>query len=174
MQAWLKGMFGPAHGTTRKFTLEELRELYGVLERNPVVNEYNKATVVETIRAIAEYVIWGDQNEPRIFDFFLEHNIMTYLHRILLQPANRSGEVAKQVLQTLSIIIQNVRSETAIFFLFSNNHVNNIVDLDFDFEDEEVLGYYVSFLKTISLKLTTGTVQFFFDTTGAHAMPHGL
>lgn len=58
-----------------------------------------------------------------------------------------------QVLQTLSIIIQNVRSETAVFFLFSNNHVNNIVDLDFDFDDEEVLGYYISFLKTISLKL---------------------
>jgi protein CLEC16A len=63
-----------------------------------------------------------------------------------------------QVLQTLSIIIQNVRSETGIFFLFSNNHINNIVDLDFDFSDEEVLGYYISFLKTISLKLNTGTV----------------
>ena len=61
-----------------------------------------------------------------------------------------------QVLQTLSIIIQNVRSETGIFFLFSNNHINNIVDLDFDFSDEEVLGYYISFLKTISLKLNAG------------------
>lgn len=44
-----------------------------------------------------EYILWGDQNEPRIFDFFLENNILTYLHRILLQPSNRSGEVAKQV-----------------------------------------------------------------------------
>lgn len=61
-----------------------------------------------------------------------------------------------QVLQTLSIIIQNVRSETGIFFLFSNNHINNIVDLDFDFSDDEVLGYYISFLKTISLKLNSG------------------
>ncbi|KAF6253025.1 hypothetical protein COO60DRAFT_1704014 [Scenedesmus sp. NREL 46B-D3] len=143
-------LFKPA---TAKFTLEELRELYGVLVRNPVVTESNRAVVVETIRRIAEYMIWGDQHEPRIFDFFLENNIMTYLHRVLLQPANRSGEVAKQVLQTLSIIIQNVRSETAVFFLFSNNHLNNI----------EVLGYYISFLKTISLKLNPGTVQFFIN-----------
>lgn len=177
MQAFLK-WFGPTPGPGQhKFTLDELRELYGILIKNPVVTEANRAIVVETIRAIAEFMIWGDQNEPRIFDFFLEHNIMTYLHRILLQPANRSGDVAKQVLQTLSIIIQNVKSETAVFFLFSNNHINNIVDLDFDFEDEEVLGYYVSFLKTISLKLNVGTVQFFFDTTGkqpqagAHAGP---
>ncbi len=160
-------LFTPVQAqNARKFTLDELRELYGVLIRNPVVTEANRALVVETIREVAEYMIWGDQNEPRIFDFFLENNVMTYLHRILLQPANRKGDVARQVLQTLGIIIQNVRSQTAIFFLFSNNHVNNIVDLDFDFEDEEVLGYYISFLKTISLKLNRGTVQFFFDTSG--------
>lgn len=51
----------------------------------------------------AEYILWGDQNEPRIFDFFLENNILTYLHKVLLQPSNRTGEVAKQVgWQTLS------------------------------------------------------------------------
>lgn len=76
-----------------------------------------------------------------------------------------SAGVCVQVLQTLSIIIQNVRSETGIFFLFSNNHINNIVDLDFDFSDEEVLGYYISFLKTISLKLNAGTVHFFLNSS---------
>jgi protein CLEC16A len=157
---WATLVGGPTAGQ-RKFTVDELRELYSVLIKNPVVTESNRAVVVETIRAIAEFMIWGDQNEPRIFDYLLEHNIMTYLHKILLQPSNRAGDVAKQVLQTLSIIIQNVRSETAIFFLFSNNHVNNIVDLDFDFDDEEVLGFYVSFLKTISLKLNPTTVHFF-------------
>ena len=58
--------------------------------------------------------------------------------RILLQPANRSGDVAKQVLQTLSIIIQNVGSETGTHFLFSNNHVNRLISVPFDFADEEV------------------------------------
>lgn len=158
-----RGFWGSLLGapTQRKFTLDELKELYSAIMKNPVVTESNKALVVETIRAIAEFMIWGDQNEPRIFDYLLENNIMTYLHKILLQPSNRSGDVAKQVLQTLSIIIQNVRSETAIFFLFSNNHINNIVDLEFDFDDEEVLGFYVSFLKTISLKLNPSTVHFF-------------
>lgn len=89
-----------------------------------------------------------------------------YLHKILQQPANRSGDVAKQVLQTLGIIIQNIRSETGTFFLFSNNHINNIVSIRFDFDDEEVLGYYISFLKAISLKLTKSTVQFFMTEDG--------
>ena len=66
-------------------------------------------------------------------------------------------------MQTLSILIQNIRSQVAIFYLFSNNHVNDIVALRFDFDDDEVLGYYINLLKTISLKLNESTVQFFFQ-----------
>jgi protein CLEC16A len=64
-----------------KFSFEELEKLYDVLEKNPVVSEANKSLVVETIRNVAEFLIWGDQNEPRVFDFFLENNILAYLHR---------------------------------------------------------------------------------------------
>ena len=74
--------------------------------------------------------------------------------------------MAKQVLQTLSILIQNIRSTTAIFYLFSNNVVNEIVAMRFDFEDDEVLGYFINLLKTISLKFNASTVQFFFQDDG--------
>lgn len=77
-----------------------------------------------------------------------------------------------QVLQTLSILIQNIRSQVAIFYLFSNNHVNDIVALRFDFDDDEVLGYYINLLKTISLKLNESTVQFFFQVILCNAMMH--
>jgi hypothetical protein len=43
------------------------------------------------------------------------------------------------VLQTLSILIQNVRNQQTVYYLFSNDHVNNIVSMRFDFEDDEVL-----------------------------------
>eukprot|EP00241_Pyramimonas_parkeae_P009104 CAMPEP_0114267176 /NCGR_PEP_ID=MMETSP0058-20121206/25101_1 /TAXON_ID=36894 /ORGANISM="Pyramimonas parkeae, CCMP726" /LENGTH=87 /DNA_ID=CAMNT_0001384901 /DNA_START=23 /DNA_END=282 /DNA_ORIENTATION=- len=61
-------------------------------------------------------------------------------------------------------MIQNTRSETAIYYLFSNNHVNELIAYRYDFTDEELLAYYISFLKTISLKLNERTVQFFFHT----------
>lgn len=71
-------------------------------------------------------------------------------------------ELMVQVLQTLYILIQNLRSKTALYYVCSNNHVNDLVTLPFDFEDEEVLGYYINLLKSISLQLTTKTAQFFF------------
>ena len=48
-------------------------------------------------------------------------------------------------------------------FLFSNNHINNIILHKFDFSDEEVMAYYISFLKTLSLKLNTHSIHFFFN-----------
>lgn len=33
----------------------------------------------------------------------------------------------------------------------------------FDFSDEDVMGYYILFLKTLSLKLNTHTIHFFYN-----------
>jgi protein CLEC16A len=42
--------------------------------------------------------------------------------------------------------------------------VNELIAHKFDFNlDEELLAYYITFLKTISLKLDNEMVQFFFD-----------
>ncbi len=50
-----------------------------------------------------------------------------------------------------------------IDYLLSNNHVNSIIVHKFDFSDEEVMAYYISFLKTLSLKLNPHTIHFFFN-----------
>lgn len=41
--------------------------------------------------------------------------------------------------------------------------INELITYKFDFTDEEVLAYYISFVKTISLKLNAHTIQFFFN-----------
>lgn len=54
-----------------------------------------------------------------------------------------------QVLQTLSILIANIRSQTNIFYLFSNNYINELITTPFDFDDDEIIGYYINLLKAI-------------------------
>jgi protein CLEC16A len=81
-------------------------------------------------------------------------------------PVVAAGEftgVAVQLLQSLSILVQNTRCKTSIFYLFSNNYINDLMELkQFDFGvDEEVLAWYISFLKAISLRLDGETIQFF-------------
>eukprot|EP00191_Tetraselmis_sp_GSL018_P010529 CAMPEP_0177609508 /NCGR_PEP_ID=MMETSP0419_2-20121207/19136_1 /TAXON_ID=582737 /ORGANISM="Tetraselmis sp., Strain GSL018" /LENGTH=882 /DNA_ID=CAMNT_0019104457 /DNA_START=372 /DNA_END=3016 /DNA_ORIENTATION=+ len=144
-----------------RFSLEELARLHAVLESQKELHEGNRELIVETLRSIAELMIWGDQHEPRFFEFFLEKHLLKQFRRILSQPGARTGNVAQQVLQTLSIMIQNIRNETSIYFLFSNNQINEMISIKLDFEDEEVLGYYISFLKAIALKFNEQTVQLF-------------
>ncbi|KAA6427346.1 MAG: hypothetical protein FRX49_02011, partial [Trebouxia sp. A1-2] len=163
--SWLGGLLlgSSEEQELDRFSIEHLRHLREVLIRNPVVTDANRDAIVETLRSIAELMVWGDQHDPKFLDYFLENNILQHFTHILQQRSNRRGEVAVQVLQTLSMLIQNIQSKTAIFYLFSNNHINEVVGMRFDFENEEVLGHYITLLKSISLKLNNNTVQFFFS-----------
>lgn len=141
-------------------SLEQLRYLHYVLIKNSTVNETNRGLLVETLRSIAEILIWGDQNDSRVFDFFLEKSMLLYFLKMMSQKSN---QICVQLLQTLSILFENIRNETSLYYLLSNNNVNSIIIHKFDFSDEEVLAYYISFLKTLSLKLNRHTVHFFFN-----------
>lgn len=110
----------PSHATHRR--------LNNVLVKNADVNDSNKEVVVETLRSIAELIIWGDQHDQSIIDYFFENQMLAHFQKILSQRSNRSvNDLVKQVLQTLSIMIQNIKSETSVYYLFSNNHINNII-----------------------------------------------
>lgn len=153
--------FGALWKPKNPHSLDHLKYLYSVLQKNQVVNESNRSLLVESLRSIAEILIWGDQNDSTVFDFFLEKNMLSFFLFIMRQKCG--SYVCVQLLQTLNILFENIRNETSIYYLLSNNHVNSIIVHKFDFSDEEVMAYYISFLKTLSLKLNVHTVQFFFN-----------
>eukprot|EP00093_Oithona_nana_P002907 02907.XXX_1098_61101_1 [CDS] Oithona nana genome sequencing. len=142
-------------------SLEHLKYLYSVLYKNQTVTESNKSLLVETLRSIAEILIWGDQNDSTVFDFFLERNMLSFFLKIMNQKCG--SYVCVQLLQTLNILFENIRNETSIYYLLSNNHVNSIIVHKFDFSDEEVMAYYISFLKTLSFRLNKHTIHFFYN-----------
>ena len=39
------------------------------MSRNQNVNESNRTLLVETLRSIAEILIWGDQNDSTVFEY---------------------------------------------------------------------------------------------------------
>ncbi|VDP03801.1 unnamed protein product [Soboliphyme baturini] len=137
------------------------RYLHAVLKKNAIVTEYNRILLVEALRATSEILIWGDQNDPSVFEFFLEKGMLA--HFLYLMRQNCGRFICIQLLQTLNILFENIRSEVALYYLLSNNHVNCIINHRFDFSDEEILAYYISFLKTLSIKLNGKTINFFFN-----------
>lgn len=86
---------------------------------------------------------------------------------------NRSNKIKIQIIQTISILIQNIKNRTSlciviyhyfiIVFILSNNHINDLITTPLDFMDEDVVSQYISFLKLLSMNLTADTVQFFYN-----------
>jgi protein CLEC16A len=106
--------------------------------------------------------------------------MLSFFLKIMKQKCG--SYVCVQLLQTLNILFENIRNETSLCklrlcscyvvtnvlcsisdYLLSNNHVNSIIVHKFDFSDEEVMAYYISFLKTLSFKLNTHTIHFFYN-----------
>ncbi|KAG0577452.1 hypothetical protein KC19_5G157100 [Ceratodon purpureus] len=156
-----------------RFSMAELMYLNDQLQRTTVVTDSNKDYLVETIRSMSELLIWGDQHDPAFFDFFMEKQVMATFVRIL-RSSSKITTVAVQLLQTLSIMIQNIRSEHAIYYLFSNEYINHLITFPFDFHHEELVAYYIVFLRTISMKLDRNTVSFFIKTNNEEVVSFPL
>ncbi|CAF4392704.1 unnamed protein product, partial [Rotaria sp. Silwood2] len=142
-------------------SLENLKYLYGVLQRNATISDANRDLLTETLRSISEILIWGDQHDSSVFDYYLEQGLLAYFLDYMRQKNGRF--ICIQILQTLNILFENIRNETSLYYLLSNNYVNNIILHKFDFSDEEITAYYISFLKTLSLKLNKHSINFFYN-----------
>eukprot|EP00392_Amoebophrya_sp_AT5.2_P016130 g16373.t1 len=141
----------------------------GRQDQNFQLSEQGKALMVEAIREITEILIWGEKQDSVYFDYFCEKNMLQDFVRCLALP-HLPAKVKIQILQTLSILITNVHETTNLYYLFSNNYVNTLIGTQLDWLDEEILAYYISFLKTLTLKLNPETIKFFFN--DANALDH--
>ncbi|CAN0207601.1 unnamed protein product, partial [Discosporangium mesarthrocarpum] len=134
-------------------------------------------------------VAYGEtRDDPQLFEFFCEKNIMG-----LFVQALQLGDpdIQTQVIQAISILIQNICSVTSLYMLLSKDHINRLIDpnlgkwarpgqegreleaegsqaagmegMELPWADEEFLSHYVALLKAISVRLSPDTVQFFLD-----------
>ncbi|KAI0988990.1 hypothetical protein GJ496_008653 [Pomphorhynchus laevis] len=147
--------------TTTLHSLESLRNHYNVLLRNRLVTNENLPILIESIRSISEIVVWGDQNDSSIFDFFLEKQILSQF--LLYAKQSKESSLPTQILQSLHILFENLSNDTALLYIMSNNYVNSVITHDFDLNDDEILSYYIALLKVLSFKLNANTMNLFYD-----------
>ncbi|KAJ6381183.1 hypothetical protein OIU77_029967 [Salix suchowensis] len=140
-----------------RFSLDELRYLIDQLQKVQIVNNDNKNFVIEALRSISELITYGDQHDSNYFDFFMERQVMGEFVRIL--KVSGTVSISLQLLQTMSIMIQNLKSERAIYYMINNEHINILITYSFDFRNEELLSHYISFLRAISGKLDKNTIS---------------
>ncbi|KAF3442728.1 hypothetical protein FNV43_RR16645 [Rhamnella rubrinervis] len=132
-----------------KYVINELREI-------KVVDKHNKEAVVDLLQSIVEIVTYGDRQDPMIFECFMEYQVLAEFVRVL--KISRNSRIEAHLLQYLSIMIQNMDSENAIYYCFSNNYINNIIAHEYEFDGGDLAPYFVSFLRAVSSKLSRDTL----------------
>lgn len=129
-----------------------------------------------------------DPVKSRVTEMFGELPIMKTVVSIHKMAYGTAPEIQQQVLQTLSIILLNLAHDGSVqvangshpgpaaasqearasptnssfYFLLSNGYINELMLAPFDDSDEEVLGYYISLMKTLSVAFNESTLNFFF------------
>jgi len=151
-------------GKSPSYSLQRLQQLYDRLStfrESDLEKQGGGEAVVETVRQITEALVWGEHHDTNLFDFFCEKSILSDFIRVLRLP-KAPKTVKVQLLQTLSMLVQNIRRQTSLYYLLSQHHVNHLISMPLDFHDEEILAYYITLLKSLAMRLDGETIKFFF------------
>ena len=99
-------------------------------------------------------------NDLEFFETFCELNFM----EDFIKLNNLSiYEISYSIIQSLSFLLVNISNTQYLFYFFSNDSINQIISIDITKYDDEYLSYYINFLKSLSMRINSETIQFFFD-----------
>ncbi|GAB4833270.1 hypothetical protein Ancab_031517 [Ancistrocladus abbreviatus] len=139
-----------------RFSLHYFKHIINALQDIKIVNNFNREVVIEILQSMVEIVTYGDRHDPSIFECFMEHQLLAEFVRLLKIGGN--SRIEAPLLQYLSIMIQNLHSEQAIYYCFSNEYINSIITHHYEFDVGDLAPYYVSFLRAVSGKINRDTL----------------
>ncbi|GLT24903.1 hypothetical protein SLA2020_000650 [Shorea laevis] len=139
-----------------RFSLQYFERVLAELRQIKVVDVYNRESVIDLLQSIVEIVTYGDRQDPLIFECFMEHQVLAEFVRLLQISGN--SRIEASLLQYLSIMIQNLDSEQAIYYCLSNGYINSIIVHQYNFDAGDLALYYVSFLRAVSSKVNRDTL----------------
>ncbi|TXG58156.1 hypothetical protein EZV62_015985 [Acer yangbiense] len=131
------------------YVINELRQI-------KVVDKHNRELVIDLLQSIVEIVTYGDRQDPLIFECFMECQVLAEFVRVL--KISRKAKIEAPLLQYLSIMIQNMESEHAIYYCLSNDYINSIIAHTYEFDGGDLAPYYMSFLRAVSNKINRDTL----------------
>ncbi|KAL5137281.1 Protein TRANSPARENT TESTA 9 [Glycine soja] len=139
-----------------RFSFQHFQYVINELQKIKVVDQNNRELVVDLLQSVVEIVTYGYRQDPQIFECFMERQVLADFVRIL--KISQDSKIEGPLLQYLSIMIQNMDSEHAIFYCVSNGYINNIILHPYKFDGGDLALYYVSFVRAISNKINRDTL----------------
>ena len=141
----------------------KLKELIIWFRDVQFLTEFNHIYIVEKVRNLSEFLVYGEKtNQTQYFEMFIEENVLQGDLSRFLQFNHVAINI--QIIQTMSILVQNIQEHRHLFYILGNPFLNQLITYDFGLAtNDELIDYFVNFLKALVLKLDSDTVNFFFN-----------
>ena len=133
------------------------------------VYSFNKSKIIEefphfqkTIEYLVEFLLSKEKADENFLEFC--ENLM--LEKIIIITKFHENKINTIILKNLIILIPSLQDKTMIYYFFSNNYMNQLIDnLSYNLEekDNDYYSYYINFLKSVVNKLDKGTFALFFN-----------
>jgi len=108
----------------QQYSEEKLGKLMQWLRDQQTPSEYNHIYIVENIRSLTEFLIYGEKYGKDYFEQFIDENVLLDIARFL-QFNNRL--VSIQIIQTISMLIQNLETQSRVYYLLGNPFLNQLI-----------------------------------------------
>ena len=102
------------------------------------------------------------ENEEENFLIFCEDNL---IERIIDITQYKEKKINLIIIKCFGILIPSLKNEKIIYYLFSNNYMNEIIcNISYNNQEDDVdyLSFYINFLKTLANKLDLNSFSLFF------------
>ena len=134
------------------------------LSENESKLKSNIPEICKLINLIGTYLVKGEAinttESQLIFDTFCAKDFM----KLLLKYSSFDiYHINLEIIKTFSFLMINIKNTVYLYYFFSKNLLNGIINKDYSKYDEDFLSYYINFLKSLSLRLDEVSVQLFYD-----------
>ena len=141
---------------------EELKKLYNII--HSIITENKKLDkVVQEITSmfdsITEHLISGDRNDSRIFELF---GSLNFIYDIVLLMNKKNKDINTQIIKFFSILFTNLSDKHINYFIFNCDFINQHIYSLNESINPDYLYYYISFVKSLILKINTRTIEYFY------------
>ena len=141
---------------------EEFKKLYNKLHSIVLENkklDKIKKEFTELLESMTEHLINGDKKDPKIFEMFSSLN---FIHDLIIIMSKKNKEINIQIIKFFSVLMTNLSEKHILYFLFNCDFINQHVYEENDSIEGDYLYYYISFVKSLILKISTKTIGFFY------------
>ena len=150
--------------SNQNITIENFTSLYTCLQEINEKEKYKKYKddLKDIIQLIIDYLIYGDtKGDQSFFETFCE---LDFMSEFIKASKCKNIEILLQIIKSMSALILTINNKNSLYFIFSKNFINKLItNDDIRNSNEDFLSFYINFLKSLSMKIDSTTIQLFYQ-----------